>query len=104
MEPEDKAKLLTESMNKLTSLGIGSVVTSTEYIEIPGGQRISNVDFITELYERAESQLVKTLQDQLKVYAEEAKVKPVTLSCSSCEKPYRVELTFDYASFFGKGF
>jgi hypothetical protein len=104
MVPEDKARMLTDSMNKLTSLGISAVVNSTEYIELPDGQRINDIAFITELYERSESQLVKLLQAQLKVYADESKVKPVTLSCAECEKPYRVELTFDYASFFGKGF
>lgn len=104
LEPEDKAQRLTASMQRLVDLGLGAVAGSTAYIELDSGERVTDIEFIKEFYNNAESAVVRSIQDRLAEYAAQSKVKPMTLGCHECAKTYPMELTFDYANFFGKGF
>jgi hypothetical protein len=99
---EEKAKLLEESMKRLTELGIRSIANSTEYIEIDGDERVSNMDFLTEFYTKSDASVIHTIQERLAQINEVSKLKPLQLQCNECSKPYNIDLTFDYASFFGK--
>jgi hypothetical protein len=104
LDPEVKSQKLTVSMQRLVELGLLAVADSTEYIETADGDRITDKEFIKEFYEKAESAIVKQIQDKLTDFATESKIKPMNLACNDCGKPYKMELTFDYANFFGKGF
>lgn len=104
VDPIVKAKELADSMNRLVNLGIASVVESTEYIELEDGDRIVKKEFIQEFYENAESNVIKSIQESLGNIAAGARIKPVKLQCNECSEAYDLELEFDYANFFGKGF
>lgn len=104
IEPEDKAKQLTESMTRLVEIGLDAVAHSTDYIELPNSDRVQDVEFIKEFYEKAESALITKIQEKIAEFAKQNKVKPLKLGCYECHKQYDMDLTFDYANFFGKGF
>ena len=104
MEPGDRAARLTEGMKKLVDLAAGVCANSTSYIEFENGDRVTNVDHIKEFYKEAESKVVKKVQDKLTELNIQTKLKPLNLGCIECKKTYSMELTFDYSSFFGKGF
>ncbi|MFN9956418.1 MAG: hypothetical protein ACK55I_25245, partial [bacterium] len=89
---------------RITDMTIQLVTDSTEYILTPDGIKVSDAEFIKEFYERAETKVVNLIRDRLKELAVEAEIPRPTVSCSACDKQYEVTLTFDYASFFGKGF
>ncbi len=103
LDPEEKAQRLTESMKKLVDAGSESITASTEYIELANGDRVNDREFLNEFYKNAESSVVRQVQDRMEQLAEVAKIKPLSLKCNYCEKEYRVDMTFDYASFFGSG-
>lgn len=104
LDPQVKAEKVAISMQKLVDLGLSAVADSTDYIELADGTRVNELAYIKEFYFNAESDAVKQVQDRLMALSEEAKVKPINLACNECSKPYKMELTFDYANFFGKGF
>ena len=99
---EEKAKLLEESMSRLADYNVRSVAKSIEYIEIVNDERVTDQGFITEYLQNAGGEIVRVIQARLVEYANQIKIKPVNLQCNDCTKPYAVELTFDYSSFFGK--
>lgn len=104
MEPDVKSAQLADSMKRLVALGIEAVVDSTDYIELTDGDRIVDKGFLTEFYNNAESSVIRLMQDKMEKINAEIKVKPLNLMCNECSKEYKIELTFDYANFFGKGF
>jgi len=104
LEPEDKVAKLTESMQKLVDLSAGVCANSTDYIEVDSGDRVHDFEFIKEFYKEAESNAVAQVQAKLTELNEQTKMKPLKLGCIECQKQYSVSLTFDYTSFFGKGF
>ena len=104
IDPEVKAARLSESMNKLVDLGIQAVVESVDYIETEDGDRIIDKAYLTEFFQNAESTVIRSIQDRLADISDQAKIKPINLVCNDCSKEYNIDLIFDYASFFGKGF
>jgi hypothetical protein len=104
VDPMIKATELSKSMTRLVELGIDSIVDSVEYIELDTAERIAKQEHIKEFFQNAESSVMRSIQDELRNIAEQAKIKPLSLQCLECEKPYNLELTFDYANFFSKGF
>ena len=104
MDPQVKADMLTKSMQRLVDLGTEMHVASTSYIEMADGERVTDPAFIGDFYRNAESEVVRQIQTRLTEYASQAKVQPLNLQCNECSKSYSLDLTFDYANFFGKGF
>jgi len=100
IDPDEKIRLLSESMTKLVDLGIMSVVESIEYIEMEDGSRISNKAHLKEFFENSESSVIKSIQDKLLELANTVKIKPASVVCGECSKPFDVNIEFDYANFF----
>ena len=104
MDAEKKALELSAAMNRLFAHGISSCVQSTEYIEMGNGTRVVEHQYIDEFYRNAESAFIKQLQAKISSFVEQSKPEQLHLSCQECQSPYDIDLTFDYANFFVKGF
>jgi len=103
-DEQEKLKIYAEQLQRITDMTIQLVADSTEYILTPDGIKVVDPEFIKEYYERSETAIVNLIRDKLNELAKQAEIARPTVICSSCEKEYEVTLTFDYASFFGKGF
>ena len=103
-EPAIKAANLKQIMERIMDIGITAVTESTEYIEIDGGDRISDKKHINEFYQMAEVSVTKDIQERLLEISRQAKMPELNLVCNECTKAYELDLQFDYANFFGKGF
>lgn len=101
-DQEVKTKMIDESMERIVDLSIRTIANGTEYIEISGDERVTDVDFINEFYQNADAAIVTTVNNQLAKITSEAKSMILELECNECKKSYAVDLTFDYSSFFGK--
>lgn len=99
-----KAQQITESMDRLLTLGTESCAHSTEHVELGDGTRVTDVEFIKEFYQNAESSVLKLLRERINEFVETAKPKGLKLICQNCARDYPVDLTFDYSNFFDKGF
>lgn len=101
---EEKLKFFQEQLKRLTDLTIKIVADSTEYIVTPDGVKVTDPEHINEYYERSETQVVNVVRDRLSELAQQGEIPRPKVVCSACQKDYSIMLTFDYASFFGKGF
>jgi hypothetical protein len=100
--PEEKARLLNESIQRIVDLSLLTLANGTEYIEIKGDERVTKLEFITDFYKNADSALVESINSKLTAITDSAKSMPLNLQCNECAKQYTVDLTFDYSSFFAK--
>jgi hypothetical protein len=98
-----RQQLVNESMNRLNTLNLDGLTSSTEFIELDDGTVVNDPAFIREFYENTDSRVIRDVQVQLGKMAEIANVKPVAVSCNSCNQPFNITVTFDYASFFAVG-
>jgi len=104
IDPEEKAREITNSMNRMFEHGINASAQSTEYIELSDGNKVTDIEYIKEFYQKSEIAVAKMLQEKIAGLVNEAKSEPLHLKCRECSENYDVDLTFDYANFFGKGF
>lgn len=103
--PEEEKKAKTDAyVQKLLDLNIDICVNSTQSITTEDGTIVTNPDFIREFYNSADFKIMRDIQKRLADVAESATIKPVPVTCKSCENKYEIPLNFDYANFFDRGF
>lgn len=101
---EEKIVQYKNHLERLVKLNTKILVDSTEYVEIVATNTIvTERHHIEEYYENCEAEVCKAVRDQLDEFGLKGGVPPMPVTCGSCEKPYSVPLTFDYATFFATG-
>jgi len=90
-------------MDRIVNLNIKILTDSTEYIETPEGDIVTNPEYIIEFYNNCETHIVTEIQQHLGKLSDEIKIKPVDVECESCKEKFLVPVMFDYSSFFAKG-
>lgn len=95
---------IAKSMEKIIQLGIDTITSSTEYIELEDGTVVTDPAHINEFYNNTKGDLSRLIQEELSSVSQRAGLQPIALKCTGCEKEFSVPLEFDYANFFGKGF
>jgi phosphate uptake regulator len=103
-DDEEKLKLFNEQLKRIADLTVQMITDSTEYIITPDGIKVSEPEYIKEFYERSESKIVNLIRDRLNEIARDGEIPRPMVACGGCEREYQITLTFDYASFFAKGF
>lgn len=102
MPEEEKKSKFTSHLNNLVDLNIKTLGDSTKAI-ISEGNTITDQQFINEFYQNCDTKLIKQIQNRLSEIAQQAAIKPIDVKCDNCTHEFKVELTFDYASFFDNG-
>lgn len=100
MNDEDRAKEVSNIMDRLYQFGLTACTNSTDFIELENGTRVDNPEYILEFYQNAESAVIKAIQARISEFTEQAKPDGLNLACQECTKSYKVNLTFDYSNFF----
>jgi T4 bacteriophage base plate protein len=103
LENDAKAALISESINKLITIGIDTVTDSTEYVELDDGTMVNNRDHVLEFYKNADGKVIRKIQEALAQVNQDANIKTQKVACTSCSKEYQVPLEFDYSNFFELG-
>lgn len=104
MESELRSVEINKQVQRIVDLGVFTLTASTQYIEMEDGTRVTEKEFINEFYTNTSTATIKAVQDRLAEINNEGSVKPLNVNCESCTKPFDIQITFDYASFFDKGF
>lgn len=102
MTEEVRSIEIKNHVNKLLDIGYQTLTTSTESIE-SDGQLVTNKDFIKEFYQNSGSIVNKTVREKLDLINKQGSFKPMHVNCTSCNHAFDIQITFDYASFFGLG-
>ena len=92
---------IAKQMEKIIAIGIKTLSDSTEYIELADGVKVSNKAHLQEFYTNSSGSVTKSVQERLSTINLEGAVKPMHVNCSECSKPFDIQITFDYAAFFG---
>jgi hypothetical protein len=103
IDSETKQQLFSESMAKLNEMNVENLIHSVACIETEDGEQVTDAGFIREFFEQTDARVIRTMQTRLSEMAEEANVKPLKVSCISCNQAFDIQITFDYASFFAVG-
>ena len=98
-----RAAKMQEQAERIIQMGLDTLATSTEYIQIEDGTKVYAKDHLREFYANASIELVKQVQLRMTKINEEGAVKPMHVNCTECQKPFDIQITFDYAAFFGNG-
>jgi hypothetical protein len=101
--PEEAKKAFDKQLAKLININVGTLASSTDYIETPEGQIVSDPVYIEEFYNNCNSKVIKAVQTQLATFNNESGIKPVAVKCNHCDHDFEINIMFDYSSFFGKG-
>jgi hypothetical protein len=104
MPPEQRSVEINKQVERVIEINLETLVTSTQYIEMDSGVQVKNKEHIKEFYINCGSSTVKKVQEKLGELSQEGALKPLTVNCESCTKTFDIQVVFDYASFFDKGF
>lgn len=103
LDEETRAQEIYNSMQRLISINTNTLSNSTDYIEMPDGDKVRQPEFISEFYNNAPGVLVKEIQTKLSQFNIAAGIKAQIVTCGECKVEYQVPVVFDYAAFFGNG-
>jgi len=101
---QEKARLVSEGVQKLVDIGVDMCVHATHCIDMPNGQQVDNLEHIRDFYHNAEKELINQFQMAFEELNNETKIRPRHVGCGECTKEYEVSVDFDYSNFFAKGF
>ena len=104
-DTQEAKKRFDEHLAKIIDLNINLLSSSTESIETADGTIVTNPEHIQEFYNNADTKVIRKLQEYLNELNVKSGIKPLDVTCTEeeCGKEYPVNITFDYASFFGSG-
>jgi hypothetical protein len=101
--PEEAKKAFDKQLAKLININVSTLASSTDYIETPEGQIVSDPAHIEEFYNNCNSGVIKAVKSQLTEFNNAGGIKPVAVKCNHCDHNFEISVMFDYSSFFGKG-
>jgi hypothetical protein len=104
LDPELRSIEINKQVNRIIDINVDTLTASTQYIELDDGTKVTEKEFIKEFYINSSNVTAKAVQDKLTDLSVEGAVKPLSVGCESCTKPFDIQVTFDYASFFDNGF
>jgi len=101
--PEDRESNLKQVTDELIELNVDTLTSSTDYILMSDGTKVTDAEYIKDFYNNTSGALVKKIQDKLAEIAQAGGLKPYKNACTECSHEYQTDVTFDYASFFEVG-
>lgn len=102
-DSQQRGEEIAKSIERLINISIETVANSTEYIETPDNNIVSDPAHIFEFYQNSDRKLVNAIIEFLASINENAGFDDVTVTCGECSKPYVLPLIFDYSNFFVSG-
>jgi hypothetical protein len=104
-DDEQRKLVYNNNLNKMIELNINNLVNSTRFIEL-NKEKITNKEHIAEYYKNAETKVIRKIQQRLEDIASQVNIKEQETQCSEldCKKKFKLNIEFDYAHFFAKGF
>ena len=103
LSQEERTAQINASMSKLVQIGIDTVASGTEFIELNDGVVVDNPAHISEFYNNADGAVIRSIQKRISEINAEAQIKSQKVACLACTKEYQIPLEFDYANFFANG-
>lgn len=102
MPDEVKRAKYNEHLNRMITLNVENAAHCTQSITADGVE-VTNPEHIKEYYTNSNATVLKRIQERTEKLSEQVSIKPVEVKCTACEKDFKINVSFDYSSFFGTG-
>lgn len=102
---EERNKITTAALEKLTLLTMEIVAKTIEYIEIPGSDtgpaaRITDQEFILDYLKSCDRNIYIKLRDHNTKLKSSSEIKPLQMKCADCEHEYEQAFSLSPVDFF----
>ena len=101
MSDEEKLKLFGESFVKITELTVDIVAGCIDHIDTPDGT-VDDQSMIKEFINNASKELFETISNHVTAMKSRNELKPIDAKCTACQHEFKIPITMDQASFFGR--
>jgi hypothetical protein len=101
MSDEEKLKLFGESFVKITELTVDIVAGCIDHIDTPDGT-VNDQSMIKEFINNASKELFETISNHVTAMKSRNELKPIDAKCTACQHEFKIPITMDQASFFGR--
>jgi hypothetical protein len=92
-------KLLKESLEKVTELTMELVCHAIEYIQTPN-VKVDQKEYILEFLRQCDRNVYVTIRDRSSELRQVSEIKPVNITCDSCQHQYEQSITLNPTDFF----
>lgn len=100
---DDKQKAFDAHLQRMVDLNLDSLVAYTDSIMTQEGESVTDRKFIKEFYSNISGANLKKLQSRVSEDSMIVNIQPMDAECKACEEQFKLNVTFDYASFFEVG-
>jgi hypothetical protein len=104
VEESVRMKRYESHLQKMIEFNLDNVTNCTASITADGNVEVTDPQFIKEYYANADGTVLRLIQDKIKEFADAVAIKPVSTLCTACSAEFKLNIEFDYARFFDKGF
>lgn len=99
VEEKDKVSRLNEMMKKIVEITVKALAQSIAEIRI-GNTSVTESEYIEEYLKNCERSVYDQVKDRALALRADSELKPLNITCPSCQHKYEQEFTLDMARFF----
>jgi hypothetical protein len=96
---DDRNKLMRDSLQKVTELTMDLLCSSIEYIQTPT-IKVDQKDFILDFLKNCDRNVYVSVRDRSYELRQASEIKPMKITCGSCEHEYEQTITLNPTDFF----
>jgi bacterioferritin-associated ferredoxin len=96
---EDRNKLMKDSLQQITDLTMDLLCQAIEYIQTPT-IKVDQKDFILDFLRHCDRNVYVNIRDRSSELRQISEVKPMKITCGSCEHKYEQSITLNPTDFF----
>jgi hypothetical protein len=100
---EERIRNYEQQIKKMVDINNDNLSLCTLSITA-NGVEVTDLNFISEYYQNTGGATTRLVKDKLQEFADTVGVKPIDTLCTECNTPFKLNVEFDYSSFFDKGF
>lgn len=98
-DEDEKNRVTKESLQKITDLTMNLLTHSIEYIETPA-MKVEQKDFILDFLQHCDRNVYISIRDRSGELRQMSEVKPMKMTCASCDHEYEQSITLNPTDFF----
>jgi hypothetical protein len=98
---DDEKKVYFHNMfGKLAEHNTETLVIAINKISMPNGIIVTDRNHIKDFVDNTDRDMIKAIREKINSMGESTAIKPIKLTCQSCEKDYTTSVEFNQANFF----
>ena len=99
-DDDQRNKTVQDYLEKVTDLTMDLLSQSVDYIQTPASQKVTEKEFILDFLKNCDRNLYTTIRDHSAKLRAESEIKPMTITCPSCQNQFEQTITLNPADFF----